>query len=162
MSKLCIPQDVSVQSLLGPAADAAGRTSSYYSLKGAVKAWIIAHITQGNAATILLSPMQALAVAGTSPIAIRASRIFTKLAATEVDWTEQTAAVNYTTDAGLATKLVCFEIDLNRSLTPESATGVYDCIAISTGASNVANITAAELLWQPKHKGASLESVITD
>jgi hypothetical protein len=162
MPKLCIPQDVSFQTLLSPAADAAGRTSSYFSVKGAVKAWIVVHINQGNAATILLSPMQDLVVAGSTPIACRAGRIFTKLAATEVNWTEQTAGVSYTTDAGVAVKIVVFEIELNRSLTPESASGVYDCLAISTGASNVANITSAMLLWQPKHKGASTESVITD
>jgi hypothetical protein len=162
MPKLHIPQDVSFQSLLAPAADAAGRTSSYFSLKGAVKAWIVVHIGQGNAATVLLSPLQALAVAGTSPIACRASRIWTKLTAATVDWTAQTEATTYTTDAGVDTKVVVFEIDPNKSLTPESATGVYDCVAISTGASNAANITSAMLLWQPKHKGASTTSVITD
>jgi hypothetical protein len=155
-------EDVQAQPLLYPAADAAGRTSSYYSIKGAVRAWIDVIITQGNAATILLSPMQALAVAGTSAIAIRATRIRTKLTATTVDWTDQTEATTYTTDAGVANKIVRFELDPNKALTPESATGVYDCVAISTGASNAANITAATLYWVPRHHGKTTESVITD
>ena len=41
-------------SLLAPATDAAGRTSGYLSLKNAHKAYVVAHITQGNAATIAL------------------------------------------------------------------------------------------------------------
>ena len=162
MPKLHIPSDVSMQSLLAPAADAGGRTSSYFSIKGAVKAWIVVFINQAAANTVLLSPMQALAVAGTTPIACRASRIWTKLAATEVDWTAATEATTYTTDAGVAAKIIVFEIDPNKSLTPDSASGVYDCVAVSTGASAAANITSALLLWQPKHKGATSESVITD
>jgi len=160
--KLHIPQDVSFQSLLAPAADAAGRTSSYFSLKGALKAWIVVFINQGAANTVLLSPLQALAVAGTSPIACRASRIWVKLTAATVDWTAETEAATDTTDAGTTAKIIIFEIDPNKSLTPESATGVYDCVAVSTGASAAANITSAMLLWQPKHKGTSTTSVITD
>ena len=155
-------EDVLCQPLLYPAADAGGRTSSYYSLKGAVKAWIDVIVTQGNAATILLSPMQALTVAGGTPIACRAARIWTKLTTTAVNFTAQTEATTYTTDAGVSNKVVRFELDLNKVLTPESASGVYDCIAISTGASNAANITAATLYWIPRHHGASSESVITD
>ena len=156
------PEEISAQPLLYPAADAGGRTSSYYSLKDTVRAWIDVYVTQGNAATVLLSPMQALAVAGTSPIACRATRIWRKLTATTVQWTPETEATTYTTDAGVANKIIRFEIDINKTLTPEHATGVYDCVAISTGASNAANITAATLYWIPKHKGTTLESVITD
>ena len=162
MSQPRIPQGVNIATLLAPAADAAGRTSSYHSLKGAVKAWILCHINQGAANTILLSPMQDLVVAGSTPIACRASRIWTKLAATEAQWTAQTEATTYTTDAGVAVKLVLFEIDPNKSLTPESASGVYDCVAISTGASAAANITSAVLIVQPRFKGAETESVLTD
>ena len=162
MSKLHIPQDVVPFSLLAPAADAAGRTSTYKSLKGAVKAWIVVHIDQGNAATIALSPKQALAVAGTTPIAIRATRIWAKLTAAATNFTRATDAVDYTTDAGVDTKVIVFEIDPNLTLTPESVSGVYDCVALTTGASNAANITSAMLLVQMKHKGASVDNVLAD
>ncbi len=162
MSKLYIPQDAVPYSLLAPAADAAGRTSAYKSLKGAVKAWIVVHINQGAANTVLLSPMQALAVAGTSPIACRASRIWSKLTAATVQFTAETEATTYTTDAGVDAKVIVFEIDPNKSLTPEHATGVYDCVAVSTGASAAGNITSALLFIQPKHKGATLENPLAD
>ncbi len=159
---LFIPQDVVPFSLLGPAADAAGRASTFRSLKGAVKAWIVVHITQGNAATILLTPQQALAVAGTSNIAVRACRIWVKLTAAATDFTKVAEAVSYTTDAGVDTKVVVFEIDPNKSLTPEHATGVYDCVNVSTGASNAANITSALLLVQMRHQGALVDNVLAD
>jgi len=162
MAREYASEDVLCQPLLYPAADAGGRTSAYYSLKGAVRAWIDVIVTQGNAATILLSPMQALAVAGTSAIACRAMRISTKLTTTAVQFTPQTEATTYTTDAGVSNKVVRFDIDINKALTPEHATGVYDCIAISTGASNAANITAATLYWIPRHHGLPAESAITD
>jgi len=157
-----IPQGLMFYDLLPPAADAAGRTSAYLSLKGAVKAWIVCYINQGNAATILLSPMQALAVAGTSAIACNASRIWTKLDEALADFTMQTEGTTYTTDAGTKRKFVVFEIDPNKSLSPNHATGVYDCVAVSTGASNAANITSAILVIQPKYAGATTISPLAD
>jgi hypothetical protein len=162
MSHLCIPQDAVPFSLLPPAADAGGRTSAYKSLRGAEKAWIVVYINQGAANTVLLSPLQGLDVAGTSPIACRACRIWVKLAPTTVDFTKATEATTYTTDAGAVAKIVVFEIDPNKSLTPEHATGVYDCVAISTGASAAGNITSALLWIQPKHCGTGITDVLTD
>jgi hypothetical protein len=160
--KLTIPSDVVPFSLLAPAADAGGRTSAYKSLKGAVKAWIVVHIGQGAANTILLSPMQALAVAGTTPIPIRATRIWRKSTAAATDFTRVTDAVDYTTSADVDAKVVVFEIDPNLTLTPESASGVYDCVALTTGASAAANITSALLLVQMRYKGTSVDNVLAD
>jgi hypothetical protein len=162
MPKLHIPQDVVPFSLLAPAADAGGRTSTYKSLKGAVKAWIVVHINQGAANTVALSPMQALAVAGTTPIAIRATRIWAKLTLAATDFTKAADAVDYTTDAGVEPKVIVFEIDPNLTLTPHSASGVYDCVALTTGASAAANITSAMLYVQMRHKGASVDNVLAD
>lgn len=129
--------------LLAPAADAAGRTSSYRSLRNALKAYIEVHMTQGNAATVLLSPLQASAVAGTGSKAIAAVPIWSNLDTSVNDTlTVRTAAATYTTDAGVKNKIVVFEIQ------PEVALDVangFDCIGISTGASNAANITSARL-----------------
>ena len=148
---LNIPQSVTPYNLLEPATDAAGRTSSYKSLKGAVKAWIVCHINQGNAATILLSPLQATAVAGTGSKAISAARIWTKLDEALTVFTQQLEAASYTTDAGTTKKIVIFELDLAKVL---DQAGNFDCIAISTGASNLANLTSALLLVQHSHQGA--------
>lgn len=129
--------------LLAPAADAAGRTSSYRSLKNALKAYIVVHVNQGNAATVLLSVLQATAVAGTGSKAVAAVPIWSNLDTSINDTlTSRTAAATLTTDAALKDKIVVFEI------TPESAMDMansFDCIAVSTGASNAANITEAKL-----------------
>lgn len=126
--------------IMAPAADAAGRTSAYVSLKNAGKVFLVVTMTQGNAATILLSPLQASAVAGTgSKVLANAVPIWSNLdAATDDVLTRRTDAVNYTTDAGVKLKTVIFEID-PAYLDVDNG---FDCIAISTGASNAANITA--------------------
>jgi precorrin isomerase len=64
------------RNLLAPAADAAGRTSTYRSLKNALKAYVVVCVNQGNAATVLLSVLQASAVAGTGSKAISATPIW--------------------------------------------------------------------------------------
>ncbi|HEY8686001.1 MAG TPA: hypothetical protein VIO57_10385 [Chloroflexota bacterium] len=129
--------------LLAPAADSGGRTSSYRSLKNCLKAFVVVHITQGNAATVLLSLLQATAVAGTSSKAFTAVPIASNLDTSVNDsLVVRTPAATYTTDAGVKNKIIVFEV------TPESCMDVtngFDCIAISTGASNAANITQATL-----------------
>lgn len=157
--KLQIPEGAVPYTLLAPAADAAGRTSAYMSLKNAVRAWIVLHISQGNAATILCSPLQASAVAGTGSKAIAATRISTKLDQAFTDFTKQTEATTFTTDAALKDKYVVFEIDPNKVLDQANR---FNCIAVSTGASNAANITEATLWIDSKHDGATVPSPLTD
>lgn len=147
-----IPEGILPVDLLSPATDAAGRSSNYVSLKGAHRAWIVCYITQGNAATVALTPMQAINVAGGgTPKVIAATRIWTNLdMAADTDFTRQTDAANYTTDAAVKHKCVVFEVgrdcmDINAD---------FDCVRITTGASNVANITSALLLVDQGYKGA--------
>lgn len=142
-----LPQDCKIVEGFNLATDAAGRTSVYVSLKNYHKAYILVQITQGNAATILLSPLQATTVAaGGSKVFANAVPIWTNLdtAAAEA-LTRQTDAVNFTTDAGVKNKYVIFEIDPARM----DVAGGFDCIAMSTGASNVANITGMTFLLMP-------------
>ena len=137
-------------SLLKPAADSAGRTSTYVSLKNAQKATVIFYINQGNAATILLSVLQATDSAGDGPSkAVSACPIATNLDCdtTPSDaLTQQTAAATYTTDAGTKTKLICFEIDPVESM--DVANG-FTHIGVSTGASSASNITSAQIVLGP-------------
>jgi len=147
--------------LLAPAADAAGRASPYRSLKGALKAYVVAHINQGAANTVALTLNQATAVAGTSPKAITAVPIWSNLDTSLNDTlTARTAAASYTTDAGIKDKIVVFEI------TPESCmdiAGGYDCISLSTGASAAACITEAQLhILQSYHSAVPALSSYTD
>ena len=56
--------------LLPPAADAAGRTSAYRDLANALKAWVVVHVNQGNAAQVTLSILQGQDVNGTGAKAV--------------------------------------------------------------------------------------------
>jgi len=156
---ITIPQDLAIYHLLQPAADAAGRSSPYLSLKNAVRAWVVYYIDQGNAATILCTVQQASAVAGTGVKAISATRIWTKLDEASTDYTQQTDAVNFTTDAALKKKIVVFELDPIKAL---DTANDFDVIRAQTGASNAANISSAFLVIQPRHAGATLPNVLVD
>lgn len=147
--------------LLAPAADAAGRTSgSGVSLKFAHKAYVIFLINQGNAATVLLTVQQCTNVAKAGAKAIPVVPIWRNLAeGTNSTLVRDTDAVNYTTDAGVAVKRVIFEIDPAKL---DQANG-FDCILAITGASNAANITAAEVLCLPiRGTGTGVPSLIAD
>jgi hypothetical protein len=147
--------------LLAPAADAAGRTSAYRSLRNCLKGYVVVHLNQGNAATVNLSLVQASAVAGTgskalsntTPIWVNANT------GTNDSLVKQTPATSFTTDAGTNDKLVIFEIQ------PESCLDVangFDCIAVVTGASNAANITEATLFMLGAIQGATLPNSYID
>lgn len=147
-----IPEEILPVTMLVPAADAGGRTSSYFSLKGAEKAYIVVYMNQGNAATVALTPAQATAVAGTSTKAISATRIWVNQdAATAVAFTKATEAASYTTSAAVKHKIVIFEVG---PYCMDVGSG-FDCVAITTGASNAANITSAMLYIVPKYAGAT-------
>jgi hypothetical protein len=157
-----LPAELPATQLLNPAADSAGRTSAYVTLKNAIKAYIVVHLTQGNAATVALTPLQAQDVSGTGSKAINAvpiwSNLDTSLTSAVVS---RTAAASYTTDAATKNKLVIFEI------LPEAAMDVangFTTIAIQTGASNAANITFAEILTlaQVKALGASQPNILVN
>lgn len=146
MHSFTLPEQALPILALTPAADAAGRTSSYYSLRNAHKAWAIFEITQGNAATVQCSVLQASSVGGAGSKAIGTTRIWADLDTATLDaLVRQTDAANFTTDAGLKDKLVVIEID------PEEldiANGFF-AVAMETGASNAANITAGLLVLMP-------------
>jgi hypothetical protein len=133
--------------LLAPAADAAGRTSNYFSLRNAHKAFILCEVTQGNAAQVTFTPLQAQDVSGTGSKAIGNAPIVSDLdTGTSDTLNEITAAANYQTDVALKNKLVIFEIDPAEVLDINNG---FETIAIQTSASNAANITAAQLILLP-------------
>lgn len=147
---------------LAPAADAGGRTSAYVSLKNVVKAYVVVYMDQGNAATVTLSVLQATAVAGTGSKAIsNACPIWANQDSAASDTlVAQTAATTFTTSAAVKHKIVMFEIIPQSHL--DLANG-YDCIAVSTGASNAANITSALFFLTPLgYQQATPPSALTD
>jgi hypothetical protein len=146
---------------LAPAADAAGRTGTYMSMKDFTKVLIVCHITQGNAATIALTPYQASAVAATGEKVLTNNVNIWANQATDVSDTlvAQTAAKNFTTSAAVKNKIVVFEITANAL----DKNGGFDCITIKTGASNAANITQAMyVLGGARYPQATPPTALTD
>lgn len=160
MSSFTLPENCKVLGILKPATDAAGRTGRYVSLKNMHKAWIIAYIDQGNAATIALTPKQASAVAGTgSKVLANNVPIWSNLdIATSDVLVRQTDGTAYTTDAGVKEKQVIFQID---PASLDMANG-FDCIALTTGASNVANLTSAVVVGEMRYAQATTPSATVD
>ncbi len=158
---MSFPQSFKIVEILAPATDAAGRTGAYVSLKNVRKAWIVFHVTQGAANTILLSLLQATTVAGGgSKVTTVASPIWSNLDEASGDTlVRRTDAVNYTTDAGVAHKCVVFEIDAALHL---DVANLFDCITISTGASNAGNLTEARAYLEMKYEQATPPSVVVD
>lgn len=153
--------EFTVVELLAPATDAAGRdTTIYASLKNVHRAWIVFHVTQGNAATILVSPKQATSVAGGG------AKVLTNNAplwaaedlATSDILEPQTAAKNFTTSAAVKHKMVMFQIE-PAALDVE---GGFDCIGVTTGASNAGNLTSAVLIAELRYGSDEPVSLIAD
>ena len=154
-----IPENLLPISVLPPAADAAGRTGAWVSLKNAVRAWVEFYVDQGNAATIAVTINQASAVAGTGSKAItNAVPIWANQDATAAAFTRQTDAVSFTTSAAVKKKIVIFEID------PASldVAGGFDCITCITGASNAANITSAKIWIETSYGQATAINALAD
>lgn len=156
-----LPGNLMAVESLCPAADAAGRTGGYISMKDFTKALIVCHIDQGNAATIALTPYQASAVAATGEKVLTNNvKIWANQDAAASDaLVAQTAAKNFTTSAAVKHKIVIFEITAE-ALDKNNG---FDCITIKTGASNAANITQVEyLLCGARYPQATPPTVITD
>jgi hypothetical protein len=152
--QISLPYSFPPVALLAAAADAAGRTSSYRNLGNAHKAYVVAHINQGNAATVALTLTQAKDVSGTGAKAVTAAMPIWLQADTSVSDANvvQNAAASFTTDATTKDKIVIFEI------LPEAVLDVangFKTIALTTGASNAANITEAILIVIEAYQGAS-------
>lgn len=143
------------------AADAAGRTSRGVTLKNATFATVIVSITQGNAATVALTLLQAQSVAGlnakpiTNPAPIWAN-LDTDASDTLV---RQADAVSFTTDAAVKNKQIVFHVDPAYF---DVANG-FGCLQVSTGASNAANLTSVDILLNGHRYGSEpLPTAIVD
>lgn len=153
MHNFTLPENAKVFGALKPATDAAGRTGRYFNMAFAPKAYFVAEIDQGNAATITLDLVQASAAAGTGVKAIPGvRRIWSNLdEATNDTYTRQTDAQTFATDAAVKEKLVIIEIN---AADLDLANG-FTYVALRTGASNVANLTSGLVYLVPMYPGAS-------
>lgn len=134
-----LPEMAKIVEILNPATDAAGRTGNWITLKYAHKAYFVFQVQQGNAATILVSLLQAQDVSGTGSKAGPTVPIWWNLDTSVNDTLViQTFASTFTTDAPTKNKNLVFEVD---PAYLDQANG-FKTVTISTGASNAANVTA--------------------
>ena len=146
--------------LLPPAADAAGRTSPYRTLKNAMKAYIVCRVNQGNAAPVALSLLQAQDVSGTNSKALGATPIWLVADTSVADaLVVQAAAVGFTTSATLKDKIVVFEIEPDACMDINNG---FKTVAVQTGASNAGNITESTLFIYQAYQGASAPSTMVN
>lgn len=161
MSCTNLVEGAKIVEILAPAADAAGRSGTAVSLKHYRRAQIIVHVTQGNAATIALTPQQCTKVDGTAAKALTQDIPIwaNEDTATNDTLVRATDAKDFTTSAAVKNKVVVFQIDAS---TLDQA-NAFDCIRITTGASNAANITQAiAILSDPRYPQATPPSARVD
>lgn len=155
-------ENIHVVDVMAPATDAAGRSSDAVSLKNFSLAIVEVSINQANAATIALTLQQCTAVAGTGAKALTVNLPI--LASQDVGaasgdvLVRQTDGVAFTTSAAVTRKTVRFVVD---PATLDLAGG-FDCLRINTGASNVANLTAARVILLPTYAQTPQSSARVD
>ncbi len=153
-----LPETLKVVRGIEPKTDAAGTTGDYISCKNAHRVWIVGHITQGNAATITIGITEAATVAGGSAAAVTAVvPIWANLDCAASDTiVRRTDAATYTTDAGIKHKIVIMEWD------PAKHTSGLDCITVTTGASNAANLVSFQYFIETRYPQDNPPAAITD
>src|SRR5690606_25244523 len=140
-----LPEQAVLVGVMPPATDAAGRTGDYISMKNLVRAFVVFFINQGAANTVACSISKATAVAPTGATAMtETTRIWTSLdQAAGHQFTRQTDAASFATDAAVKVKIVVIEVE------PGRIGETYDCIAPVTGASAAGNLTSAMIFGIP-------------
>lgn len=141
-------EQVQMGLLLAPQADAA-LTSDYLSLRNAKRdVYIKVVMAQGNAAQCTITLGQASAVDGTGAKALSGNAFIwsNEDLATSDLLTRQTDAKSFEFSVTLKNKVVWFQLDLSQCLDKEND---FDCIYLTSGGSNSANILSAELFVEP-------------
>jgi len=156
---ICLPEVTKIVEAIAPQAGGA-ITGDYVSLKNVHRAFVVVHITQGNAATVAITIEQASAVAptGSKAITVAVPIWANEDCVTSDVLVRQTDAISFTTSAAVKHKIVIFQIDPS---TFDLANG-FDCLTVITAASDVANITAAMYYLCERYQQATPPSAIID
>jgi hypothetical protein len=119
-------------------------TGDYINMDKANKVLVLVDIQQANAATSAITLWQAttVAAAGDKVLANAVPIFLVADAATSDAWVRQTDDVGFTTSAGTTHKMIAFEVKASDL----DVAGGFKCLAVKIGASNVANIVAAQYI----------------
>jgi len=157
-----LPENCKIVNGYGPlVGSAAAVTGDYVSLKNYIKAYVVIKYYQADGNAITWNVTRATDVTPTGAVVMTETmRIWSNLACATNDLlVERTAAVNYASGAGAATKLIIFEVD------PASLTDTFDCIAgASTTAIAAAQYVNIDYYLVPRYPGRVLTAptAITD
>lgn len=154
--KHIFPESCKLVHAIAPAANGSALTGDYISLKTAHKVWAIVNLTQANAATVTIGLNGASDVAGTGAAALTDMfKIWANQATATTDTlAKQAEAATFVTSAALANKQIVIMID--------PAKIDSQCIALTIGASNAANLVQAEYYVETRYPGENPPSVIID
>ena len=166
MSQLSFPENLLIIPGLAPiVGTGAAQTSIPISLKNVQKLWAVVYLnTAGGSAAVAVVPQTDDLVAfGSAASLVNTVPIWVNITAgTQDTWTKATAAINYTTAATAAHKMIIFEIDPSsfRSTTTETS---EDCFRISLTAVNAADYSAIFYIVLPRYiSKADTRSYIVD
>jgi hypothetical protein len=155
-----LPEGCKIVQLLQPATSNTGKDSDWISLKNAVRAWIIVHMTQAVGHATKLTVNQATAVAGTgTKVLTNNTRIWADedVAASDT-LVRKTDAKDYTVTNDIKNKVVVFDIVPSECM---DVAGSFDCIGVNVADSSQAtDFVSIEAIIEPKY-GAG-QSFITD
>jgi hypothetical protein len=133
-------------------------TTDVVSLKNAIRATFIVHLTQAVGHATSISLKQATDVAAGTNAAGPVSQIWANEdVATSDTLVKQTDAASYTVTNDIKNKIVVIEVD------PAALTEGYDCVYLLFGASSQAtNLASAEVLIHSNYQKATPPAAITD
>lgn len=147
-----------VVQLAQPQTTNGGVTSDVVSLKNAIRATIIVHLTQAVGHASVVSLRQATDVAAGTTAAGPASQAWLNedVAASDT-LVKQTDAAAITVTNNIKNKMVVFEVD------PAALTEGYDCVYVTIGDSSQAtNLCSIEAIIKSNYQRATPPAAITD
>lgn len=147
-----LTENIRIVPAIAPIAGGSARSGDWVSLKGYHGVLIVVHIAMGNAATTAITVDKATDVSGGgNSDGITMPRIYKHTGAigAAIAYAVVAAAASITSSATGSGQDV-FLIDIKAT-----ELGAFDCVQVELGASNAANIVAAEyLLYGPRYAGA--------
>ncbi len=160
MSKQSLAEMVRVVPAVAPQTGASARSGDWISLKGYAGCLIVVHIAMGHAATTAITVDKATAVAGTgNSDGITVNRVWKHTGAigAAIAYAAVAAAASFTSSStGSGQDVYLLDVRADEL-------GDYDCIQLELGASNSANLVAAQyILYGPRYAGSPVDGFTID
>jgi hypothetical protein len=161
-TKMCLPEELKHVIGLAPQVDSA-TDSDIICLKNAKRAWVQVIVAQANAAipdfTIYQCTDVSNSLSDNKALSGNCEIWYNADVSAADTLTRGTAAKTYSFSAALATKVCWFQLDLANCL---DLANEFDCIYVTSGGSNAANIISVNFYLDPKYAEDVLPAAIAD